>query len=140
MTTIVRWSPIHELGLFERGMRRMLDDFGFGAGVLPAADVYETTDEFVVELDVPGFEEKELGIDVIDHTLIVKGERQEAKEQEEKDFRLRERLEQTFERRFYLPADADTKQVKATFGKGVLAIHAPKLAEPAPRTVEITKA
>jgi HSP20 family molecular chaperone IbpA len=68
--------------------------------------------------------------------------REEAKEEEEeeKDFRLRERLEQTFERRFYLPSDADTKQVKATFGKGVLAVHAPKLAEPTPQTVEITQA
>jgi HSP20 family protein len=140
MATIVRWSPVRELGLFERSMRRLLDDFGMPTGVLPAADVYETTDEFVVELDVPGFEEKELGIEVVDHTLIVKGERQEAKEEDQKDFRLRERLEETFERRFYLPTDADTTKVKATFGKGVLAVHAPKLAEPAPQTVEITKA
>ncbi|MGZ4415745.1 MAG: Hsp20/alpha crystallin family protein [Gaiellaceae bacterium] len=105
MATMIKWSPFRELDWMERGMRRMFDEFGF-APALPAADVYETKDEFVVELEVPGFEEKELGIEVTDHTLVLKGERTEAKA--EKEFRLRERLEQKFERRFYLPADTDT--------------------------------
>lgn len=139
MATLVKWSPFRELDVLERGMRRMFDDFGFTPAALPAADVYETKDEFVVELDVPGFEQKELGIEVTDHTLIVKGERLETKE-EDKEFRLHERLEETFERRFFLPTDADTKHVKATFGKGVLVVHTPKLAIPTPQKIEITKA
>lgn len=138
MTTIVKWSPFRELDWMERGMRRMFEDFGLTPTIFPAADVYETKDEFVVELEVPGFEEKELGIEVTDHTLIVKGERTEAKS--EKEFRIHERLEETFERRFFLPTDADTKHVKATFGKGVLEVHTPKLALPSPHKVEITKA
>ena len=138
MATIVKWSPLRELDWMERSMRRMFDEFGFAPTVLPAADVYETKDEFVVELEVPGFEEEELGIEVTDHTLLVKGERREAKA--EKEFRLRERLEERFERRFYLPAGADTEKVKAKFGKGVLEVHTPKLAITKPHTVEITKA
>ena len=62
MTTIVRWTPLRELDSMERRMRRMLEDVGFAPALLPAADVYETADEFVIELELPGYEEKELGI------------------------------------------------------------------------------
>jgi HSP20 family protein len=138
MATIVRWSPIRELESMERGMRGMFRDFAFVPAVVPAADVYETKEDFVVELEVPGFAEQELGIEVTDHTLVVKGERTEATE--DKEFRLHERLEEKFERRFYLPADADTAHLKATFSNGVLEVHAPKLPESIPHQVEITKA
>ena len=140
MVTIVRRSPFHELDWMERGMRRMFDEFGFAPSIVPAADVYETENEFVVELDVPGFDHKELGIEVTDHTLVLTGEREEVKAEPEKDFRLRERLEERFERRFHLPPDADTEHVKATFVKGVLEVHTPKLAAATPHKIEIQKA
>jgi len=134
---IVRWSAWPELEAMERRMRRLFDEGGFAPLTLPNADVYETDDEFVVELEVPGFEEKELEIEVNDHTLSVKGERSEETEKKEKDFQLRERLENRFERRFVLPAEADTGKLKATFAKGVLAIHAGKRTEPAAKKVAI---
>ena len=139
MPAIVNWSPFHELDSMERRMRRLFEEAGFAPTLLPAADIYETDDEFVVELEVPGFEEKELGIEVSDHQLTVKGDRTETKEQKEKAFRLRERLERKFERCFELPAEADTEHVKARFEKGVLEVHAPKLAVSKPKKVEIAK-
>jgi HSP20 family protein len=138
MAAIVKWSPFRELDSMDRGMRRIFDDFALTPGLLPAADVYETKDEFVVELELPGFEQKELAIEVTDHTLVVKGERTEASEDEkDRQFRLRERLEQAFERRFYLPSDSDTEHVKAKFSKGVLEVHTPKLPISKPHTIEI---
>jgi hypothetical protein len=50
---IARWTPFRELDTIERRMRRMLEGIGFVSALLPAADVYETADEFVVELEVP---------------------------------------------------------------------------------------
>jgi HSP20 family protein len=140
VTTIVRWTPIRELDSMERRMRRMLEEVGFAPALLPAADVYETAGEFVIELEVPGYEESELGIEVSDHTVTVIGKRTDAVEETRKTFRLRERLEHEFERRFELPIDADTEHVEAVFGKGVLKLHAPRLAVAAPHTVEISKA
>lgn len=139
MDTIVKWTPFQELDSMERRMRRMFEEIGFAPTLLPAADTYETDQEFVVELEVPGFEEKELVIEVSDHHLTIKGERLETKEQQEKAFRLHERLEREFERRFELPDDADTEHVQATFAKGVLAIHAPRLGVSKPMKVEISK-
>ena len=81
----------------------------------------------MIELEVPGFEEKELGIEVSEHTLTIEGERKaETEEEPEKAFRFRERLEKTFERRFYLPLEADTVHVEATFAKGVIKVHIPR--------------
>jgi len=108
--------------------------------MLPAADVYETPSELVLELEVPGFEEKQLGIKVSDHTLTITGERKVSKEETEKSFLLRERLESTFTRRFVLPPETDTGHVKAVFTKGVLEVHAPKLATTASQKIEITHA
>jgi len=139
MTTLIKWSPFTEIDSMERRMRRVFEEIGFAPLLLPAADVYETKDEFVVELEVPGYEEKELGIEVTDHMVTVKGERKEAKEEVEKTFRLHERLERQFERRFELPTDADTKHVRAKFTKGVLELHAPKLAAPKPHKIAIAK-
>jgi HSP20 family protein len=139
MTTLVKWSPFRELDLMERRMRRLLDDVGFAPALLPAVDVYETEDEFVLELEIPGYEEKELTIEAFDHTLAIAGERSEAEEKSDKVFRLHERLEKHFERRFELPPEADTKHLTAVFENGVLEVHAPKSAQVKPRKIAIGK-
>jgi HSP20 family protein len=135
---ITRWTPFQELEALERRMYRLFDETGV-ATLLPAADVYETDDEYVVELEVAGFEENELAIKVTDHTLSVKGERTQEKEKKEKTYRRHERLEKSFERRFALPAEANLDAVKADFKKGVLEIHAPKAQGAKPREVKIEK-
>ena len=137
MTTIVRWVPFHELDLVERRMRRLLEDFGVAPAPLPAADLYETNKELVVELEVPGYEEKELALEVSDHTLTVKGERIKEKEEKEKTFYLHERLEKHFERQFKLPPEVDTEHVEARFHVGVLEVHVPKLESVQARKIAI---
>ena len=137
MTALVRWAPFQDFDVIERRMRRMLEDFGVAPAPLPAADLYETEKELIVELDVPGFDEKELALEVSDHTLTVKGERVKEKEEKEKTFFLHERLEKHFERSFTLPADADVKKVKATFKTGVLEVHVPKIETVKARKIEI---
>jgi HSP20 family protein len=138
--TIVRWTPFMELDSMERRMRRWFEEFGFSPPLAPATDIYETDEEYVVELEVPGFEEKELKVEVFDHTLAVKGRREKTKEEKAKEFTLHERLEREFERRFVLPTEADTDHLKAVFVKGVLEVHAPKAKTATPKQVAITKA
>jgi len=121
--------PFRELDSMERRMRRLFETWGFAPTLVPAADIYETPDELVVELEVPGFDEKDLDVEVIDHVLTVKGTRKETKEQDEKTFRVHERLDREFLRRFELPPEADTTKMKAVFAKGVLELHTPKTVE-----------
>jgi HSP20 family protein len=137
MTALLRWAPFGDLELVDRRMRRVFEDFGIAPGQLPAADLYETDTEFVVELDVPGFDEKDLALEVTDHTLTVKGERVQETEDAERTFHLHERLEKHFERKFTLPADVDLDRVKATFEVGVLEVRVPKMELAKPRKIEI---
>jgi HSP20 family protein len=140
MTTLVRWNPPRELELMERRMRRMFEGFAPFFPIepmLPAADIYETKDELVVELEVPGYEEKELAIEVTNHLLTVKGEHEVTKEEEEKTFRLHERLERVFERRFELPAEVDTEKLTAIFKQGVLEVHVPRVKPMLPKKIPI---
>jgi len=126
MTTIVKWAPFQDFDVIERRMHRMLEDFGLAPAPLPAADLYEAKSEVIVELDVPGFDEDELALEVSDHTLTIKGDRTAETEENEKTFHLRERLERHFERRFALPPEADLDRVEARFRTGVLEVHVPK--------------
>jgi HSP20 family protein len=142
MPTLEKLSPFRDLDVFERRMRRLFSDFPvpvpFLPALTPAADVYETDDELVVELEVPGYEEKELDVAVVDHTLVVRGAREETTEKEEKTVRLHERLASTFERRFELPPQTDAEHASASYRKGLLTLHVPKTAEAARRTIPIT--
>jgi HSP20 family protein len=140
-TTLVR-QTLPDFDLIERRFRRLFDGFSVMPALvspeLPAADVYETPEEFVVELEVPGYDEDDLGVEISDHTLTIGGIRTESEDEEDKAYRLRERLERTFERRFVLPAQVDTEHLAAEFTKGVLKVHAPKLAAAKQRTVAIS--
>jgi HSP20 family protein len=137
VTTMVRWDPFRELDRLERGLRGFRTPL-FAFPAFPAADVYETDEEYVVELEVPGFEEKELTIEVLDHMLTVKGEHEATAEKEEKTYRLQERLEQQFERSFELPPTVDTDKLTATFKKGVLELHAKKAEVAEPKKIPVT--
>jgi HSP20 family protein len=137
MALIERWTPLRELDLMDRRMHRFFEELGVIPALAPAADVLEDEHEFVVELEVPGFDESELSIEVFDHTIAVKGKRTEESARQEKTIRLHERLESRFERRFPLPAEVDVQAAHATYQKGVLTLHVPKTSEHEPLKVPI---
>lgn len=122
---VTRWTPFQELEAFQRRIPRFFEDIGFMPAMLPAADVYEKNGEFVYELEIPGFEEKDLSIEISDHVLAIKGERKEKTEEKDKAYRLHERLERHFERRFEIPPTADVEKLTAEFKQGVLSVRTP---------------
>jgi HSP20 family protein len=135
--TVVKRTAWADLDAMERRMRRFFDEAGVFPMPLPAADVYEVGGEYVVELEVPGYEEKDLDIELTDHTLVVKGEIAATKDEKEKTFSVHERLEKSFERRFAIPVAVDLERFHADFAKGVLKITAPKVADALPKTITI---
>lgn len=140
MPLLEKWTPLRELELMDQRMRRFFGELGIAPTLTPAADVYEADGELVVELEVPGFDEKELKIEVSDHTLSISGARLEKTEREVSQVQLHERLERSFKRRFELPVEADSTNVHAEYSKGVVTVHVPKEQKTAPRTIEISKA
>jgi HSP20 family protein len=143
MPTLVKQSLFPELETIERRFHRLFGEMpfmpAFVAPMVPAADVYETPMEYVVELEVPGFEEKELSLEISDHRLAIKGAREETKEEKEQTYQLHERLERAFERTFTLPPEVDGANASATFEKSVLKVHVPKLVTSEPHAITISK-
>jgi HSP20 family molecular chaperone IbpA len=97
--------------------------------------VTETAREYVVHLAVPGFRADDLDVEVVDHTVTVRGERTRTHVGE---FRLRDRLEEWVE----LPDDADLEALTASYQPERLELHAPRFRDgrPAPRKVAVRRA
>lgn len=138
MPVLERWTQTDGVDLFDRRMRRIFAGLGLVPTATPSADIYEADDQFVVELEVPGFGETELDVEVVDRMLTVKGERTEETKKLEKSLLLRERLDASFERSFVLPNEADCEHMTATYDEGVLTLRVPKAAQVTPHKIEIS--
>jgi HSP20 family molecular chaperone IbpA len=94
---------------------------GDGRDLPPHAQVHESADEYVVELDVADFTERELTIELIGPHVAVRG-CQAGTEDGALAFRLHERLEESFR----LPDDADPARTRAFYRHGTLEIRTPR--------------
>lgn len=102
-----------------------------------AIDVRERPEEFVVTVDVPGFETDDIELEILgDDVLSIEAEREEEMEAEDEEFVHRERSRRSLDRRFTLPAPVLPEDVTATVEKGVLTVTLPK-AEPRPEGTRI---
>jgi HSP20 family protein len=103
----------------------------------PATDLNETDDEFVMRMDLPGFDHDDIELTVEKNILTVSGRRTSEEVQEETDVHLRERSSERFSRSFALPRSVEAGDVEARFANGVLTVHLPKAAEAKPRKIEV---
>lgn len=107
----------------------------------PSVDVFETGEEFVLTAEVPGVERKQIDLQVKDHTLFLKGQRNPGGEVSQPVYHRLERPSGVFERRFNLPEDIDADKIRANLNEGVLTVTLPKKQQrPQVRRVEVKKA
>lgn len=97
--------------------------------VTPAMDLVEKEKAYEVSAELPGIDEKDIEIKLSNHTLTIKGEKTEEKEEKEKDYYLSERRYGSFQRSFQVPDFVDTSKIEARFAKGVLKVTLPKTAD-----------
>ena len=103
---------------------------------IPLADVSETDDAYVVEVDLPAVNRDQMDIQLQDRELVITGE---IPESEQKDRRhRRSRRTGRFEFRTYLPGDVKADAVTARLSDGVLTVTVPKSEAAKPRKIEIT--
>ena len=144
--TIVRWEPLRELGTLQNEMNRLFNSVfdappAGGNGAMrrwvPAMDLTETEDHFVLRADLPGLSEDDVKIELEDSTLTVSGERKaEHEEQKAGAYRL-ERAFGSFSRTLTLPQGVDPNGVTANFDRGVLEVRVPKPEQRKPRRIAI---
>jgi len=104
---------------------------------VPAMDLVETEDHFVLRADLPGMGEDDVRIEVEDRTLTLAGERRAEHESNGEGYYRLERPAGAFSRSLALPEGVEPEAVAATFDKGVLEIRIPKPEQRKPRRVTI---
>jgi len=110
---------------------------------MPAVDIRETEKAYELEMELPGYDEKDIEISVDGNSLTIASKHEEARDvnENEKDSKgtwiLRERRVNTFNRSFKLPENANPEEVAAEFKNGVLLMEIQKRAEAQKRTIQI---
>jgi HSP20 family protein len=103
----------------------------------PAVDVFETENELVLKADIPEVDPKNVGIQVENGTLTLKGERKFEGQDNGKGFHRIERSYGSFVRAFSLPDTVDAEKIKADYRNGVLTISVAKKEVAKPRTIKV---
>ena len=104
---------------------------------VPAMDLMEADDHFVLRADLPGLTEDDVSIEIQDNTLTISGERKSEHEERQRGWYRMERSFGRFTRSLTLPEGVDANAVAAQFDKGVLEVRIPKPEERKPQRVQI---
>jgi HSP20 family protein len=143
--TIVRWEPLRELGTLQSEMNRLFNTAFDGPAPsggtmrrwMPAMDLLESGEHYVLRADLPGMSEEDVAIELEDSTLTISGERRSEHKAENGGFYRVERATGSFSRSLTLPKGVDAEAVTASFDRGVLEVRIPKPAERKPRRISI---
>jgi HSP20 family protein len=143
---VMRYEPWSLLNRLHQDLDRLVgrelgqgDDESRGAvsDWLPAVDVQEKRDAFLLQADLPGVDSKDIDITMENGVLSLRGRRQHETKQEEGGYRRVERASGEFFRRFTLPDSADPEAISAQMTNGVLTVRIGKRAEIQPRRIEV---
>ena len=88
-------------------------------------DIYEKEGKYNVVLDVPGFDKKDIKINVEDGYLTIEGKKSKEDNEDGKHYIKRERVYGSFKRQFYI-GDVNHEDIKAEFKDGTLKVTVPK--------------
>jgi HSP20 family protein len=145
---LIRWEPIAELNTLQNEMNRLFNTFfdqpaaaGRG-GVpgrrwIPAMDLIETADHYVLRADLPGLGEDDVNVELQDNVLTISGERKAEHETRQEGYYRLERAFGGFSRSLTLPEGIDPDAVQAQFDRGVLELRIAKPEQKKPRQVQI---
>ena len=134
------FDPLADLDRLHRQLADYLDSWRqlpslLGEPFTPLADVEETADAYVVEIELPGIRNADLDIEIAGRRLSVTGERKE--KERVGILRKRERTVGRFHYEVTLPGDVDDNGVEAHLDAGVLTVHVPKPERDRPRRIEL---
>lgn len=144
------WSPLRHISRLQRNIDRIFDDFLSPVSALteteqhfdfiPAVDVEETDDRFMLSLDLPGVNKDDVKIEIQDNQLLISGHRKQEHEHKDSSRVSIERIYGEFQRAFTIPSQVDPEKIEAVFQDGVLHVAVPKVESAKPKMIEIKEA
>ena len=105
------------------------EDYVKNCGSAPATNVFETENEFKIELSLPGYAKEDVQLINKDNLLTIKVEKEESENRETFKYERREFGAYNFEKQYRLPKTVDSEQITAKFENGILLIALPKKEE-----------
>ena len=143
MSSLMRWRPFVGPLSLQRDVRRLLED-AFARpslfkpiGLDLALDMYETDDDLVVKVTVPGVSPEDIQITVTGDNLTIKGESKMEQEVEEHNYVRRERSYGAFCRSITLPGNVNVDETEAEFQNGILTLTVPKVEEAKRKSIRV---
>jgi len=139
--TLTKYEPWNLLGQMRREMDRAMDArTSEGSSMatsewVPAVDIKEEEDSFVIIADIPGVDPKDIEVHMENGMLTIKGEKESEKKEEREGYKRVERSYGSFYRRFGLPDTADAGKITAKSNHGVLEVRIGKQEQVKPRKI-----
>jgi HSP20 family protein len=145
MANMTRWDPFNEMLSLREAMNQLLEDSFVApttgrrgqAGFVPALDLSETEDGYLVEVAVPGMKPEDLQITVENNVLTIKGEVRQETEDKKRNYHRVERRYGTFQRTVALPSTVKADAINASLTNGILRLDIPKAEEVKPRRINV---
>ncbi len=103
-------------------------DGGFENSMLsmPAVNITEQKDNYLVSLAAPGLKKEDFNINVDGNMLTISSEKEETKEEKDKKFTRKEYNYSSFSRSFTLPDKINKEKIEAKYENGLLKITMPR--------------
>ena len=115
---------------FFKPWNEWFDNGVFGRAIsIPAVNIKERKDEFMVSMAAPGLKKEDFKIDVDGNLLTISSEKEEKKEENEDKFTRKEYNYSSFTRTFSIPEDVNKEKIEARYEDGILKLALPKKEE-----------
>ena len=99
-------------------------------------DIIEHEDSFEIIMDLPGFSKEDIKITTNNDTLLIAVQKEIKKDEEEKNYILKERSSTSMARRFQI-RDLSPNKIKASFKDGILQVFVEKPKKEEPQIINI---
>lgn len=144
---IARFEPWTFVDLLRRDLDRLSDprrvvgnDHETVADWIPAVDIFEEKDRFLMRADVPGVNPEDISVSMENGVLNVAGERRFQAQSDDVSAQRLERVAGRFFRHFTLPESTDADGITAKCSNGILEVSIPKLPEVKARRITVEAA
>jgi len=142
---LTHWKPFGDLISVNNKLDRLFEDEIFDNDYTknepvkwyPVTDIYETKDDYVFKLQVPGLKKDEVSIEICENVLSISGERKVEKDVKKENYHRIERFTGKFQRSFSIPGEIECGKIKASMKDGVLELQVPKAEKIKARAIPI---
>lgn len=143
------WRPFREAVSLHDAMDRLFEDSFITpakvGGGMPKIDIKDTGKAVVVKAELPGVDEEDISIEILDNVMTISGEKKEEKGESDENppagggYYYKESHSGAFSRSFNLPADVKAEDAVADMKKGILIVTIPKIEPKKAKKIEIKK-